>query len=257
MTLEASFVLPFFLFAVINILSAVNIIGAQSRINAALHQIGNKMAFAGYAYEHSVGGSLPDSLAGVALTEGYAKGQIIKYVGNSYLDQSCIVNGSGGVSMAGSSVMGTGDVIDLKVSYQVKPLIAVMGFNQFSMTQRYYGKAWTGYDVTQWVSDVSQEDPMVYITETGTVYHLDRNCVYLNPSIEIIDADSVESRRNQDGGKYYPCEKCGTKIGGREIYITSQGNRYHTQLNCSVWKRTTDTVPLSQTGGRGRCSKCG
>lgn len=257
MTLEASFVLPFFLFAVINILSAVNIIGAQSRINAALHQVGNKMAFAGYAYEHSIGSSLPDSLAGVALTEGYAKGQIIKYVGSSYLEQSCIVSGAGGMSMAGSSVMGTGDVIDLQVSYQVKPLIAVMGFNQFSMTQRYYGKAWTGYDVTQWVSDTYEEDPMVFITETGTVYHLDRNCVYLNPSIEIIDADSVESRRNQDGGKYYPCEKCGTKIGGREIYITSQGNRYHTQLNCSGLKRTIYTVPLSQTGGRGRCSKCG
>ena len=87
MTLEASFVLPFFLFAVINILSAVNIIGAQSRINAALHQVGNKMAFAGYAYEHSIGSSLPDSLSGVALTEGYAKGQIIKYVGSSYLEQ--------------------------------------------------------------------------------------------------------------------------------------------------------------------------
>ncbi|MDD6626995.1 MAG: hypothetical protein PUF03_01950 [Lachnospiraceae bacterium] len=257
MTLEASFVLPFFLFAVINILSAVNIIGAQSRINAALHQVGNKMAFAGYAYEHSIGSSLPDSLSGVALTEGYAKGQIIKYVGSSYLEQSCIVSGAGGMSMAGSSVMGTGDVIDLQVSYQVKPLIAAMGFNQFSMTQRYYGKAWTGYDVTQWVSDTYEEDPMVFITETGTVYHLDRNCVYLNPSIEIIDADSVENRRNQDGGKYYPCEKCGTKTGGREIYITSQGNRYHTQLNCSGLKRTIYTVPLSQTGGRGRCSKCG
>ena len=194
MTLEASFVLPFFLFAVINILSAVNIIGAQSRINAALHQVGNKMAFAGYVYEHSVGSSLPDSLAGVALTEVYARGQIVKYVGSSYLEQSCIVNGAGGVSMAGSSVMGKGDVIDLQVSYQVKPLIAVMGFNQFSMTQRYYGKAWTGYDVTQWVSDTSQEDPMVYITETGTVYHLDRNCVYLNPSIETGDDAGVENR---------------------------------------------------------------
>ena len=44
MTLEAAFVLPFFLFAVINILFAVNMIAAQSRINAALHQTGNKMA---------------------------------------------------------------------------------------------------------------------------------------------------------------------------------------------------------------------
>ena len=53
MTLEAAFALPFFLFAVLNILFAVNIIGTQSRINAALHQVGNKLAFAGYVYENS------------------------------------------------------------------------------------------------------------------------------------------------------------------------------------------------------------
>ncbi len=257
MTLEASFVLPFFLFAVVNVLFAVNIIGTQSRINAALHQVGNKMAFAGYIYEHSGGNAIPDDLAGVVQTELYAKGQIIKYVGNSYLEQSCIANGAEGVSLAGSSVMGAGDIIDLKVSYQVKPLISVMGFDAFPMAQRYYGKAWTGYDVTRLVSDETKEDPMVYITKTGTVYHLDRNCVYLNPSIEFVDAATVESRRNQNGGRYYPCELCGGSVGQGEVYITSQGNRYHTQLSCSGLKRTIYTVPLSQTGGRGRCTKCG
>lgn len=257
MTLEAAFVLPFFLFAVINILYATNIMGTQSRINAALHQTGNKMAFAGYAYEHTVGNVLPDQIAGVAMTELYAKGQIVKYVGSSYLEQSCIVNGAGGISLAGSSVMGTGDVIDLKVSYQVKPFITLMGFREFSMTQRYYGRAWTGYDVTQYVSDMEGEDPMVYITKTGTVYHLNRNCVYLNPSIEALPAEAIASKRNQTGGKYYLCEVCSTGAEQGEVYITSWGNRYHTQLNCSGLKRTIYTVPLSQTGGRGRCSKCG
>lgn len=257
MTLEAAFVLPFFLFAVINVLFAVTIIGTQSRINAALHQVGNKMAFAGYAYEHTVGNILPEQLSGVALTELYAKGQIIKYVGSSYLEQSCIVNGSGGISLAGSSVMESGDIIDLKVSYRVKPLIALMGFDGFSMTQRYYGKAWTGYDVTKQVSDMTEDDPMVYITETGTVYHVDRSCVYLNPSIEALSMEEVDGRRNRAGGKYYPCEICGKIAGSDEIYITSQGSRYHTLLNCSGLKRTIYTVPLSQTGGRGRCSKCG
>lgn len=257
MTLEAAFVLPFFLFAVINILFAVTIIGTQSRINAALHQVGNKMAFAGYAYEHTVGNILPEQLCGVALTELYAKGQVVKYIGSSYLEQSCIVNGSGGISLAGSSVMESGDIIDLKVSYQVKPFIALMGFDGFSMTQRYYGKAWTGYDVMQQVSDMAEEDPMVYITKTGTVYHVDRNCVYLNPSIETLSVTEVDGRRNQAGGKYYPCEICGKSIGSEAVYITSQGSRYHTLLNCSGMKRTIYTVPLSQTGGRGRCSKCG
>ena len=105
MTLEAAFVLPFFLFVVINILFAVSMIGTQSRVNAALHQTGNKMAFAGYVYEKSAGGVLPDSLAGAALTSLYARGQILEYTGREYLEQSCVVGGAGGVSLAGSSVM--------------------------------------------------------------------------------------------------------------------------------------------------------
>ena len=257
MTLEAAFVLPFFLFAVINILFAVNVIGTQSRINAALHQTGNKMAFAGYIYERTVGSVLPDSLAGVAMTNIYARGQILEYVGRDYLNQSCVIDGADGISFAGSSVMEEGDIIDLRVSYKVKPFSGIMGFNGFTMTQRYYGRAWTGYDVTQYVSDTKQDDPMVYITETGTVYHTDRNCTYLNPSVESVSAMIVGEKRNQSGGKYYPCGICGAGTGMGQVYITKQGSSYHSRINCSGLKRTIYTVPLSQVGGRGRCTKCG
>lgn len=257
MTLEAAFVLPFFLFAVINVLFAVSMIGTQSRMNAALHQTGNKMAFSGYVYERTAGGVLPDSLAGVALTGLYARGQILEYVGRNYLEQSCVVGGAGGVSLMGSSVMEEGDIIDLQVSYRVKPFAELMGFPGFTMRQRYYGKAWTGYDVSRSVSDPQEEDPMVYLTKAGTVYHRDRNCTYLNPSVEMVSADAVADRRNPSGGKYHPCELCDGQLAGSQVYITSQGNRYHSRIQCSGLKRTIYTVPLSEAAGKGACSKCG
>lgn len=257
MTLEASFVLPFFLFAVLNILFAVNIISAQSRISAALHQVGNKMAFAGYAYEKTAGSMLPDGLTGVVLSQGYAKGRILECVGREYLNQSCVEGGCNGVSLAGSSVMEEGDIIDLKVSYRVRPFIRLMGFENFAMSQQYYGKAWTGYDVTGWVDEASVEDPMVFITESGTVYHRDRNCTYLNPSVQSVTVEDLNNLRNQSGGRYYACGSCGgTEVSG-QVYVTEYGDCYHRQINCSGLKRTIYTVPLSQTGGRGRCSKCG
>ena len=257
MTLEAAFVLPLFLFAILNILFAVNIIGTQSRINAALHQVGNKMAFAGYGYHAALGENIPDGLAGIALTEGYARGQIVEYVGSSYLDKSCVKGGSGGLSFAGSSVMREGDMIDLRVSYRVRPFASLMGFDGFMVSQRYYGKAWTGYDASGSVSDFNEEDPMVYITETGTVYHLDRNCTYLNPKVEAVSAEGAAGRRNASGEKYAPCGFCGSASGGKEVYITNYGNSYHRMLNCPGLKRTIYTVPLSEVGARGRCSKCG
>ena len=225
MTLEAAFVLPFFLFALINILYAGNM--------------------------------LPDSLAGIVMSQVYARGQIVEYVGRDYLEQSCIKDGTQGLSMSGSSVMGEGDVIDLQVSYHVKPFSSVMGFDGFSMSQRYYGKAWTGYDVTRHVSDTKEEDPMVYVTQTGTVYHLDRNCTYLNPAVESLPKEAVSEERNQSGGKYYSCGVCDGDRGQGQVYVTSYGGSYHSRLNCSGLKRTIYTVALSETGGRRRCSKCG
>ena len=257
MTLEAAFVLPLFLFAVINILFAVNIIGTQSRINAALHQTGNKMAFAGYVYERTAGSVLPDALAGVAMTEVYAKGQILEYVGRNYLEQSCVQGGARGLSFGGSSVMGDGDMIDLNVTYKVRPFSEIMGFGGFTMAQRYYGRAWTGYDVTEYVCDLKQEDPMVYVTETGTVYHMDRNCTYLNPTVRSVPAITVQDRRNQSGAKYYACELCGAGVEMGQVYITEEGSRYHNRIDCAGLKRTIYTIPLSQAGARGRCSKCG
>lgn len=257
MTLEAAFALPFFLFAVLNILFAVNIIGTQSRIDAALHQAGNKLAFAGYAYEHTVSGALPEGLLGVAVTEGYARGQVVEYVGRPYLENSCVKGGAGGLSFIGSSVMGKEDIIDLKVSYRVRPFVDLMGFDGFSLSQRYYGRAWTGYDAAGPAGGDTADDPMVYITKTGTVYHLDRNCTYLNPKIEAVPGQSVSDMRNASGEKYAPCGSCGAGGSGGQVYITSYGNSYHKRLDCPGLKRTIYTVPLSEVGARRRCSKCG
>lgn len=256
MTLEAAFVLPFFLFAVLNILFAVNIIGTQSRIGAALHQVGNKMAFAGYAYENTVEGALPEGIVGAALSSGYARSQVISGVGSAYLADSCVKGGAGGLSFAGSSVMEKGDIIDLRVSYRVKPFVELLGFDGFLMSQRYYAKAWTGYDASDTVSDMTADDPMVYITETGTVYHLNRDCSYLNPAIEAVSAKAVKHQRNASGAKYAPCGLCGAFTEG-EVYLTRYGSSYHSRLNCPGLKRTIYTVPLSEVGTRGRCSKCG
>lgn len=256
MTVEAAIVLPLFMFFIIQVISAINMIGIQSRLGAALHQTGNKMAFSGYIYEKTLNNTLVDGFASVALTEIYAKNQVLNYSGKEYLDKSCIKNGAGGISFDGTSIMGSNDIIEICLSYYVQPLFTVLGFDGFAMNQCYYGRAWTGYDVQSTVSNMEDNDPMVYVTETGTVYHTNRNCTYLNPSISSVSADEISGKRNQSGGKYYPCERCVKNYVSGTIYITNQGSSYHTSITCSGLKRTIYTIPLSQAGGRGKCSKC-
>lgn len=255
MTVEAAFALPLFLFFMIQVMSAMNMIGIQSRFSAALHQTGNKMAFAGYAYGKA-GSVLPDGIAQTALTQLYARSETLNYVGKDFLNKSCVKNGAAGVSFSGTSIMEEGDRIEIYLSYQIEPVFPITGFKGFVINQCYYGRAWTGYDAEQGISDFTENDPMVYVTETGTVYHTNRNCTYLNPSVQEVDAASIGSSRNQAGGKYYRCEICGKKNVQGKVYITAQGSSYHSSVTCSGLKRTIYTIPLSQTGGRGHCSKC-
>lgn len=256
LTVEAAIALPLFLFFLFQIMSAMNMIGLQSRLNAALHQTGNKIAFTGYAYEKAAGSMLPEELSSLMLTEGFARSQVLDYAGKKYLDGSCIKNGAAGISFAGTSIMGKNDIVEIYISYQIQPVFPVMKFIDFNVSQCYYGRAWTGYDVENGISDFTEEDPMVYITETGTVYHTNRNCTYLNPSVETVSMTAVGECRNQSGGKYYPCEMCGRKSTVGTVYITNQGNSYHTLITCSGLKRTIYTIPLSEVGGRRQCSKC-
>ena len=257
MTVEAAIALPLFLFFIIQVMSAINMIGVQSRLGAALHQTGNKMAFSGCIYGKTSQNILINELASVALTEVYAKTQVLNCANKKYLDKSCIKNGSSGIRFDGTSIMGNNDIIEIDLSYNVQPLVTILGFDGFSMSQCYYGRAWTGYDVQSAVSNIEDNDPMVYVTETGTVYHTNRNCTYLNPSITSISSDKINSSRNQSGGKYYPCELCVGSIVSGAVYITSQGSSYHTSITCSGLKRTIYTIPLSKVGGRRKCSKCG
>lgn len=255
-TVEAAFALPLFLFFMMQVMSAVSMIGMQSRFSAALHQTGNQLAFAGYVRDKTED-ALPGGIALAVLSRGYAENQVLQSVGREYLNNSCVKDGAAGVSFYGTNIMQGSDIIEICLSYRVNPIFPITGFQGFQMTQSYYGRAWTGYDVESVFGDLAEEDPMVYITETGTVYHTNRNCTYLNPSVQSVEAKDLDEYRNQSGGKYYACERCGIRNPGGIVYITGQGSSYHCMFSCSGLKRTIYTIPLSQTNGRGKCSKCG
>lgn len=258
MTVEASIAVPLFLFFIINILLAFDMLHLHSRIAGAMHQTGNQMIFSGYAYKsvEEKGISL-EGISSVILSEGYARGKVISLLGSDYLNNTCLEAGTAGLHFMKSSVMKENDVVDLIASYRVKPLIRTIGFPSFPMENRYYGRAWTGYDVENGLGDRNDEDPIVFVAETGVVYHLSRSCTYLCPSVEMISAFMKEDIRNEYGEKYYACERCGEGGIPAILYITGQGNRYHNSLHCSGLKRTVHSMHLSEAGGKGRCSKCG
>ena len=118
--------------------------------------------------------------------------------------------------------------------------------------------AWTGASQENGISDGKEPEEMVYVTETGSVYHKKAGCRYLNLSLDQVSGSSISSRRNQYGKKYAPCESCSrNQPPAGSVYITGTGNRYHNQATCSGLKRTVKLVKQSQVSGLHACSKCG
>ncbi len=259
-TVEASLVLPIYIFFFVNIIGAFDILRLQCDMEAALHQAGEQISEnAGLLRVGSVKGDkgAVEGVVSGAVSTVYAKNQVKKYLGEQYLSESCIVGGSGGISLAESTLHSNGDIINLIASYKVHPLIGVYGFTDFESESRYYGHAFTGYNPDSGgYEENGESEELVYITESGTAYHRSLDCKYLNPTVRRVTKEGVGKARNKDGAKYYSCEYCGKK-SGQTVYVTDYGNRYHSDLNCPGIKRTIKTVPISEAIGRHPCSECG
>ncbi len=253
MTVEASLVFPIFLFAVFNLLSVLDFLYLQSSMTAALHQTGKQLAVYGYAYDKSDLRLEEYPLSSALFSYTFVKSNVENSVGKTYLENTVLKYGSNGIYYGYSKIM-EDDKIDLITLYDVSGLFFMKGMKKIPIYSRFYGHVWNGYDVEKRLQ-TDAEDIYVFITKNGTVYHRNRYCAYLNPSIEAVHYEDIEKRRNKNGGIFYECERCGG-VKATVVYITEQGNRYHTTMECSGLKRTVYSVLLSEAG-RPPCSKCG
>lgn len=253
-TAEAALVLPLFLFFCMQIISFICLFGLHSTIAMSLHQEVSALALQSYAYE-ALGADM-DSVLTDVLGEAAVKHRVIERIGRDYLDASMIDGGSGGIWVVFGQKENTQDVVDVTLSYRVKPLFGILGFSGFSMANRCSMKAWTGYKQAPYAADETVMEEYVYLAENGEVYHKSRQCTHLALSVCEVESKSLDVLRNADGGKYYACERCG-KEKQKTVFVTEEGNRYHTSLMCSGLKRTIYVIRLSEAGGKRACSRCG
>lgn len=280
MTVEASLVLPIFLFFYMVFVCFIQIFYVQEVLQEAITEVGLSMSRAAYVFsdfsdkadieefdESILEENIRDGLSELAKsTISYAA---IKYAVANKLDKdiinsSCIVGGIEGIRFDGSQLM-QGDRIDLIARYRIRIPISFFGLKHFNMIQRVNIRGWTGHQLPALYKVTDDEDneaneskKTVYITDTGTVYHLSKSCSHIKLSIEAIN-EKPTWQRNKSGGKYYPCESCCNKDdkGSGSYYITSYGDRYHIKKDCSGIKRTVKEVSLADVGSKTQCKRCG
>lgn len=264
MTVEAAILVPLFLFAMLTILSLMEMMHYYSRVQMELCQAGRKMALYLPAADLLSGEESPEeneitSIATTLIGEQYAKNYILNHLTDWEREESQL-------NLFRSQIMEEGDLIDVVVTYPLEPHFNFFFIPSYDMVNRCRMHAWTGYEVAGNSAETTGE-LMVYITETGTVFHLTTSCTYLDLSIRTVTMEEISDCRNYNGGIYHRCEICGDSIArtgeeydvsaGTCYFITNYGDRYHTTLNCSGLRRTISEIPISQVGERRACSRCG
>ena len=242
LTIEASLAIPVFLFAMFMVLSVVNLLRFHLNLQEAVHQETKKLAMTAY-----------NELSGL---EGSVRTDVIGRLDGKLMDKAPIKGGAPGIDFSGTK-LNDREIIEIDAAYESELPYDSLGLFDYRFTARCVMHTFTGYEKGLYaVSTDDHEEEYVFVTETGTVYHRDRECSYLRLSIKETSKDSLKALRNSSGHKYYPCEKCG-KGAGNTVYITTDGTCYHSSLHCSGLKRTVRCIPFSEAGGMGACSRCG
>ncbi len=238
-TVEAAMAAPVFFLAVVSLLYLMEIMAVQTAMRCGLQYAGKKAA--------------EDTCIVAVVNPSRLEQDVVNAVGAERLDRSIVLGGSGGIRCDGSRISSRTGIGELTVKYEVRLPIPMFGVSPIQYQEKMRIKAWVGYEKPGFDSD---REETVYVTETGTVYHKNYHCTYLELSIHMVPTGNIEDLRNESGGIYYPCEYC-MKRRGSGIYITDTGNRYHNSLSCSGLKRTVYAVPLSEVIGKRACLRCG
>ncbi len=251
LTLEAAFVLPLFLLFCMAMMYFLIIISLQSDIQLRIDETARSLGKSAYLSQDS------SLLTAAGVNPLSLRAAILDDLLTEKLDNSDIKGGASGVSTLLSTYDSETGILDIVVTYKYVIPYLPENISTISFMQRQRSRVWTGEEISGDGSEDSENDQIVYITPTGTVYHLTKSCSYLDLSIRSASYSVIGSLRNKSGGKYTRCRLCAKTGTAETVYITDYGSNWHLSLSCSGLKRTVIEIKLSEVGDRLLCSKCG
>ncbi len=238
-TVEAAMAVPLFFFAAVCLLYLMEIMAVQTAVRSGLQYAGKIAA--------------QEACVTAVLSPSAVTADVINGVGADRLSRSIVEGGGSGIDCSNSRISPLTGIGELSAKYQIRIPVPVFCIAMLSFEEKMPVKVWNGYKKAGFGI---RDKEIVYVTETGLVYHRNYHCTYLDLSIRMVQSEEAAMLRNKSGGKYHACERCGGG-GGGGVYITDTGDRYHSSLSCSGLKRTVYAIPVSEAAGKRACSKCG
>lgn len=242
LTVEAAVVVSLFLLAFGTILSVLDIYRVQAMVKTSLHQ--SALELGTYAYAAEQGENSPAGVVSSAACGIYAKSRLPEL--GRYIK----------VSMLGTTYKNHRIRLSARMEYNIP--VSIFPLPALRFTNESQVNAWVGR-IPGEEDEAGENDweEMVYVSEYESVYHTHSSCSHLDLAVQQGNLQEVKKQRNQYGGKYHSCDKCGqTADTGSLVYYTEKGDCYHTRENCSGLKRTVRLVKKSEAKGTRQCQRC-
>jgi len=247
MTIEAALLIPIFLFFFLHLSGAMEMLWLHGKLEAALWNAGNQLTLYADIFSETAE-ALPD----VGISYLLVNNQVASYIGQDYLENSPLVYGAAGLNYLRSEYLNEEECLDVIVTYQVKPSLSIFPFPYRRMTNRYYGRVWTGYDVSLEKNRVRY----AYMTPYGEVWHMIPQCSYIFHEVKSVSAGLVGKKKNAEGRIYEACEFCCDEKCGDYIYVTAGGEKYHYNRKCTAIFKEVIAVEWEEREKFRGCSRC-
>ena len=249
-TVEATLILPVFLYAVCSLMGLGQLLQLEGRIHFAASQTLRGCAdqqAAAYYYHTPDKGDIPHNNAGGVFPEE----SFSRYFQEDNLCRSFVKGGRGGIRSRLIPDRDREESLTLITSYTLQipfPLTKSFPFSRKIVLRQ---RIPSGY--LEYTDREEEEDRIVYIARNGMVYHTSPQCSYI--CVRIRDQQRIRDIIRQSAWK--ACAHCVRKgsIPG-SVYLTAGGSHYHYRLTCSSLKRTIRAVPYREVRGMRKCSRC-
>lgn len=247
MTVEAALLLPLFLFCFLHLAGVMEMLRFHGKLEAALWNAGNQMTLYTETFRQTTE-DVPDMVTSYLVIHN----MLVNTLGKDYLEVSPLSHGALGLNYLRSDYCNDEECIDIVVTYQVEPPVSIFPFDYRRMGNRYYARAWTGYDVSAQACAVQY----VYITPQGEVWHRTPECSYLFHDVLSVPAERIQEQKNAQGKSYELCELCQDEPKDSCVYVTYEGEKYHFVRNCSAIHKDIRAVEWSEGLPYRACSRC-
>ena len=260
LTIEAALALPLFLFAMLVLMMPLGVINTTRQMQAVAESVcrdASRYVYVTKLLENNSEDIREDSIDSKdseieSAISDMAVGTYAASRARSIADENKIRNISG----LESDFMSDGETISIVLDYAYKLPFSVFGLSDIKQSVTASRRAWIGRDGGLDGADSDDDDEIVYIGKTSTRYHLSPSCHYLYNDIKGVSLSSIDDLRNEGGGKYYPCSRCGKNASGT-VYILPSGGAYHSTTDCSAIVAYDKAVKKSTVEHLGVCSYCG